>query len=184
MEKMALSPKSQYVGKRIRETDFRPTYGASVVCVDRADEIIDLPRRDFILYPADEVTFIGTEEQLAKLRPFVEVEDDVLIKERPESDVDIHNSVVGPNSRYAGVSLHDSDLLNRFNVMVIAIQRDDEFFLNPQASFVFQHGDIVWFVSTETNAKALMQYAYGTEQLSTEQLSTEQLSTEQLITDN
>ncbi len=169
MEKMALSPKSQYVGKRIRETDFRPTYGASVVCVDRADEILDLPRRDFILYPADEVTFIGTEEQLAKLRPFVEVEDDVLIKERPESDVDIHNSVVGPNSRYAGVSLHDSDLLNRFNVMVIAIQRDDEFFLNPQASFVFQHGDIVWFVSTETNAKALMQYAYGTEQLSTEQ---------------
>ena len=173
MEKMALSPKSQYVGKRIRETDFRPTYGASVVCVDRADEIIDLPRRDFILYPADEVTFIGTEEQLAKLRPFVEVEDDVLIKERPDSDVDIHNSVVGPNSRYAGVSLHDSDLLNRFNVMVIAIQRDDEFFLNPQASFVFQHGDIVWFVSTETNAKALMQYAYGTEQLSTEQLKTD-----------
>ena len=173
MEKMALSPKSQYVGKRIRETDFRPTYGASVVCVDRADEILDLPRRDFILYPADEVTFIGTEEQLAKLRPFVEVEDDVLIKERPESDVDIHNSVVGPNSRYAGVSLHDSDLLNRFNVMVIAIQRDDEFFLNPQASFVFQHGDIVWFVSTETNAKALMQYAYGTEQLSTEQLITD-----------
>ena len=173
MEKIALSPKSQYVGKRIRETDFRPTYGASVVCVDRADEIIDLPRRDFILYPADEVTFIGTEEQLAKLRPFVEVEDDVLIKERPESDVDIHNSVVGPNSRYAGVSLHDSDLLNRFNVMVIAIQRDDEFFLNPQASFVFQHGDIVWFVSTETNAKALMQYAYGTEQLSTEQLITD-----------
>ena len=165
MEKMALSPKSQYVGKRIRETDFRPTYGASVVCVDRADEIFDLPRRDFILYPADEVTFIGTEEQLAKLRPFVEVEDDVLIKERPESDVDIHNSVVGPNSRYAGVSLHDSDLLNRFNVMVIAVERDNEFFLNPQASFVFQQGDTVWFVSTETNAKALIQYAYETEQL-------------------
>ena len=173
MEKMALSPKSQYVGKRIRETDFRPTYGASVVCVDRADEFIDLPRRDFILYPADEVTFIGTEEQLAKLRPFVEVEDDVLIKERPESDVDIHYSVVGPNSRYAGVSLRDSDLLNRFNVMVIAVERDNEFFLNPQASFVFQQGDIVWFVSTVTNAKALIQYAYETEQLSTEQLITD-----------
>lgn len=173
MEKMALSPKSQYVGKRIRETDFRPTYGASVVCVDRADEFIDLPRRDFILYPADEVTFIGTEEQLAKLRPFVEVEDDVLIKERPESDVDIHYSVVGPNSRYADVSLRDSDLLNRFNVMVIAVERDNEFFLNPQASFVFQQGDTVWFVSTETNAKALIQYAYETEQLSTEQLITD-----------
>ena len=176
MEKMALSPKSQYVGKRIRETDFRETYETSVVCVDRADEVIDLPRRDFLLYPADEVTFIGTEEHLAKLRPFVEVEDDVLIKERPESDVDIYSSVVGSNSRYAGVSLHDSDMLNRFNVMVIAIERDKDFFLNPQASFVFQQGDRVWFVSTESNAKALMQYAYESE--------AKQLSTEQLITDN
>ena len=167
MEKMALSPKSQYVGKRIRETDFRETYETSVVCVDRADEFIDLPRRDFILYPDDEVTFIGTEEQLAKLRPFVEVEDDVLIKERPESDVDIHSTVIGPNSRYKDVSLNDSDLLNRFNVMVIAIERNNEFFLNPAASFVFQQGDTVWFVATQTNAKALIQYAHEpkTEQL-------------------
>ena len=170
MEKMALSPKSQYVGKRIRETDFRETYETSVVCVDRADKFIDLPRRDFILYPDDEVTFIGTEEQLAKLRPFVEVEDDVLIKERPESDVDIHSTMVGPNSRYKDVSLHDSDLLNRFNVMVIAIERDNEFFLNPTASFVFQQGDTVWFVATQTNANALIQYAHETK---TEQLITE-----------
>lgn len=136
--------------------------------LDRADELFDLPHHDFILYPDDEVTFIGTEEQLAKLRPFVEVEDEVLIKERPESDVDIRGTVVGPNSRFVGVSLHDSDMLNRFNVMVIAIERDNEFILNPSSSFVFQQGDMVWFVSTETNAKALMQYAYETE---TEQLN-------------
>ena len=170
MAKMTLSPKSQYVGKRIRETDFRQAFETSVVCVDRADEVIDLPRRDFLLYPEDEVTFLGTEEHLAKLRPFVEVEDDVLIKERPESDVDIHSSVVGPNSRYVGVPLHDTDMLNRFNVMVIAIERDNEFFLNPPASFVFQQGDTVWFVSTESNAKALVQYAYETV---TEQLTTD-----------
>ena len=170
MEKMALSPKSQYVGKRIRETDFRETYETSVVCVDRADEFIDLPRRDFILYPDDEVTFIGTEEQLAKLRPFVEVEDDVLIKERPESDVDIHSIEVSPNSRYKDVSLHDSDLLNRYNVMVIAIERDNEFFLTPPASFVFQQGDTLWFVSTKNNANALMQYANEVE---TEQMKTD-----------
>ena len=51
---------------------------------------------------------------------------------------------------------------------MIAIERDKEFFLNPAASFVFQQGDTVWFVSTETNAKALMQYAYETEQLTTD----------------
>ncbi len=163
MEKMVLSPKSPYAGKRIREADFRQTFETSVVSVDRGNEVIDLPRRDFVLYPADEVTFIGTEEQLAKLRPLVVVEDDVLIKERPVSDVDIHSSVVGEKSRYVGVTLHDSDLRNRFNVMVIAVERDGEFVLSPPSSFEFLEGDTVWFISTESNAKDLVKYAYETE---------------------
>ena len=161
LEKMTVSPKSQYAGLHIRECDFRSAYNVSVVGVDRADEIIDLPRRDFMLFPSDEVTFIGTEEQLSKLRPMVEVESDVLIKERPESDIDIHYSVVGEKSRYVGVSLHDTDLRDRFNLMVIAIERDGDFILNPQASIVFQQGDKVWFVSNEENAKKLVDYAYG-----------------------
>ena len=162
LEKMTLNAKSQFAGKSIRDCDFRTTFGASVMSVDRADEVIDLPRRDLMLFPADELTFLGTEEQLARMRPLVEVEDDVLIKERPASDMDIHRSVVDKNSRYAGVTLHDSDLRNRFNVMVIAVERDDDFILNPAASIMFQEGDTVWFVSSESNAKALAQYAHKT----------------------
>lgn len=162
LEKMTLNPKSRYAGMSIRESDFRSNFGASVMSVDRADEVIDLPRRDLMLFPSDELTFLGTEEQLAKLRPLVEVEDDVLIKERPHSDMDIHYSVVDANSRYAGVTLHDSDLRNKFNVLVIAVERDDDFVLNPPASITFEEGDKVWFVSSEDNAKELVQYAHET----------------------
>ena len=157
LSKMTMSAKSGYVGKSIRNSDFYEVYGISVVGVDRADEVIDLPRRDFVLFPMDEVTFLGTEEKLAQLRPHVEIEDDVLIKERPESDMDIHSSVVSENSRYIGVSLHDSDFRNRFNALVIAVERDDEFFLNPKSSFVFQLGDRVWFIATESNTKQMVE---------------------------
>lgn len=159
LEKMTLSPKSGYVGKHIRECDFYSVFGASVVSVDRGDEVIDLPRRDFVLYPMDEITFLATEEQLGKMRSSVEVEDDVLIKERPASDVNIYCSEIGENNVYRGVSLHDTDLRNRFNVFVIAVERDEQYLLNPSSSIVFQLGDKVWFVASETHAKEVIQSA-------------------------
>lgn len=160
MEKMSLSPKSAYIGKSIRHCDFYSAYNITVVCVERADEFYDLPRRDFVLFPSDIITFLGTEEELGKLRPFVEVEDEVLVKERPESEMEIHYSVVSEGSNYLGISLHDTDLRNRYNALVIAVERDDDFILNPPPSVVFQKDDTVWFVATEAKAEQLLKEAY------------------------
>ncbi len=164
MEKMSLSPKSTYIGKSIRHCDFYSAYNITVVCVERADEFYDLPRRDFVLFPSDIITFLGTEEELGKLRPFVEVEDEVLVKERPVSEMEIHYSVVSEGSNYLGISLHDTDLRNRYNALVIAVERDDDFILNPPPSVVFQKDDTVWFVATEAKAEALLKEAYVNEQ--------------------
>lgn len=160
MEKMSLSPKSTYIGKSIRHCDFYSAYNITVVCVERADEFYDLPRRDFVLFPSDIITCLGTEEELGKLRPFVEVEDEVLVRERPESEMEIHYSVVSEGSNYLGVSLHDTDLRNRYNALVIAVERDDDFILNPAPSVVFQKDDTVWFVATEAKAEQLLKEAY------------------------
>ena len=157
--KMTLSAKSIYSGKSIRHCDFRNRFNVSVVCIDRAGIVIDLPRRDNLLFPDDEVTFLGAEEQLAQLRPQVEVEDEVLIHERPKSDMDIRRFEVNEGSCFEGISLHDSDLRNRFDSFVFAIERDEKFMLNPESSVVFQKGDIVWFVSSENNAKVLVKEA-------------------------
>lgn len=164
MEKMRVSPKSDYIGKSIRHCDFYSAYNVTIVCVERADDFYDLPRRDFVLFPSDIITCLGTEEELGKLRPFVEVEDEVLVRERPESEMEIHYSVVSEGSNYLGVSLHDTDLRNRYNALVIAVERDDEFILNPPPSVVFQKDDTVWFVATEAKAEALLKEAYVNEQ--------------------
>ena len=156
LEKITLSPQSHYAGQRIRDCDFRKTYNVTVVGVDRADEVIDLPTKDLVLFPADEITFLGTEEQIGKLKPLVEVEDDVLIKERPESDVDIYRMEVKEGNRYLGTSLRESDFRHVFNAMVIAIGRGDEYILNPQPDTVFNDGDTVWFVASAAHAKAIL----------------------------
>lgn len=161
LEKIPLSPKSTYAGHRIRECDFRSSYNTTVVSVDRADEVIDLPSKDLILFPADEITFLGTEEELARLKPRVEVEDDVLIKERPASDVNIFKMEVDENNRFHNVSLRNSDFRHGYNALVIAIEHGENCILNPGADTVFADGDTIWFVAAEKKAKELVKSATG-----------------------
>ena len=139
----------------IGDSDFRDAYNASLVSVERGDEAFDLPRPDFMLFPMDEVTFVGSEEHLSQLRPQVEIEDEVLIKERPESDVNIYKSVVQKESRYLGLSLQESNIRDRYNAMVIAFERDGQFILTPPATITFKEGDTVWFVVSESNFKTM-----------------------------
>ena len=158
LQKMTLSPDSPYSGKIIRETDFRDNYNVSVVSVERGKQLVELPRSDFQLFPFDKVTFVGHEDHLRLLQPRVEVFDDALIREHDESVVDLYKVQVRPNSPYVGVALMDSGLAENFEAMIIAIERDGQFILNPSAKIAFQPADLVWFVAQKERAEVLMNY--------------------------
>ena len=147
LQKMTLSPDSPYSGKLIKETDFRDNYNVSVVSVERGKQLVELPRSDFQLFPFDKVTFVGHEDHLRLLQPKVEVFDEALIQEHEESVVDLYKVQVRPNSPYVGVALMDSGLAENFEAMIIAIERDGQFILNPSARIAFQPADLVWFVA-------------------------------------
>ena len=158
LQKMTLSPDSPYSGKLIKETDFRDNYNVSVVSVERGKLLVELPRSDFQLFPFDKITFVGHEDHLRLLLPRIEVFDDQLIQEHEESEVDLYKVEVRPNSPYVGVALMDSGLAENFEAMIIAIERDGHFILNPSARITFQPADLVWFVAQSERAKVLMDY--------------------------
>ena len=158
LQKMTLSPDSQYAGKHIKETDFRDNYNVSVVSVERGKQLVELPKSDFQLFPFDKITFVGHEDHLRLLVGKVEVFDDALIQEHEESEVDLYNVQVRPNSPYVGVALKDSGLTENFDAMIIAIERDGHFILNPSARITFQPKDLVWFVAQKEKAEILMNY--------------------------
>ncbi len=158
LQKMTLSPDSPYSGKLIRETDFRDNYNVSVVSVERGKQLIELPKSDFQLFPYDKVTFVGHEDHLRLLLPRVELFDEQLIQEHEESEVDLYKVEVRPISPYVGVALMDSGLAENFDAMIIAIERDGQFILNPSARITFQPADLVWFVAQKEKAEILMNY--------------------------
>ena len=158
LQKMTLSPDSPYSGKLIKETDFRDNYNVSVVSVERGKQLVELPKSDFQLFPFDKITFVGHEDHLRLLVPKVELFDDQLIQEHEESEVDLYKVEVRPVSPYVGVTLMDSGLAEDFNAMIIAIERDGHFILNPSARISFQPADLVWFVAQKDKAEILMNY--------------------------
>ena len=158
LQKMTLSPDSEYSGKLIKETDFRDNYNVSVVSVERGKQLYELPKSDFQLYPFDKITFVGHEDHLRLLVGKVEAFDDTLIQEHEESEVDLYNVQVRPNSPYIGIALKDSGLAENFDAMIIAIERDGHFILNPSARLSFQADDLVWFVAQKDKAETLMNY--------------------------
>lgn len=156
LQKMTLSPDSPYAGKLIKDTDFRDNYNVSVVSVERGKQNFELPRSDFQLFPFDRITFVGHEDHLRLLLPRVEVFDEQLIQEHEESEVDLYKVEVEPNSPFIGVALMDSGLADVYEAMVIAIERDGHFILNPSARITFQPADLVWFVAQKERAEVLM----------------------------
>ena len=156
LQKMTLSPDSPYSGKRINATDFRDNYNVSVVSVERGKELFELPKSDFQLFPFDKITFVGHEDHLRLLVSRVEVFDDQLIQEHEESEVDLYKVEVPEGSPFVGVALMDSGLADQYEAMVIAIERDGQFILNPSARITFQPADLVWFVAQKAKAEVLV----------------------------
>lgn len=156
LQKMTLSPDSVYSGKLIKDTDFRDNYNVSVVSVERGKQLYELPKSDFQMYPFDKITFVGHEDHLRLLQGKIEVFDEQLIQEHEDSEVDLFKVEVKPGSPFVDVALMDSGLADRFDTMVIAIERDGQFILNPSARITFQPNDLVWFVAQKDKAEILI----------------------------
>ena len=156
LQKMTLSPDSVYSGQIIKDTDFRDNYNVSVVSVERGKQVIELPKSDFQLFPYDKITFVGHEDHLRLLLPRVEVFDDVLIQEHEDGEVDLYKVEVEPDSPLIDVALMNSGFADKYDAMVIAIERDGHFILNPSARITFQPADLVWFVAQKDKAEYLM----------------------------
>ena len=147
MERMTVTAYSPLAGVTLMNTRLRQDYGVNLVSIERAGKIYDLPDKDMIIMPTDRLTVLGNEEQLAKVRTIVEVEPDMLIHDHTDNEINTYRLEVAEGSHLIGTTIKDSNFMSAYQSMVIAIERGKDYMLNPSADTLFQHGDVVWFVS-------------------------------------
>lgn len=149
LERLRMTAASPLAGKTLAENLIRENYGANIVTIERGDTIIDLPCKDDILMPADVLTVIGTEEQVAAIRADVEKEADMLVHDHSAHEMHMYRYHVETGGPLCGLGIEQSNFTRRHNAMVVAIERGGKRIVNPTKETVFLHGDILWFVSPD-----------------------------------
>ena len=149
MERLRMTPASPLAGKSLAESRIRDVYGANIVTIERGENIIDMPDRDQVLMPSDVLTVIGTEEQVSAIRADIEKEADMLVHDHSDHEMHMYRYLVEAGGPLCGLAVGTSSLATKHHALVLAIERDGRKIVNPDRHNVFQHGDILWFVSPD-----------------------------------
>lgn len=151
-------PNAAYVGRPLKDLQWREKYGINVVYIKRGENIIHVPDRGQFLLPFDQVGVVATDAQISAFKPVFD--QTIVVKDRETTDLDINEIVfdqlvVDEHTKLKGVSIRDSGLRERTNGLVIGIERNNERILNPDSNTVFDWGDIVWIVGERSKIQNL-----------------------------
>jgi CPA2 family monovalent cation:H+ antiporter-2 len=149
MERLRMTPASPLAGKSLEQADIRIRYGANIVTIERGEKVIDMPAKTEIMMPADVLTVIGTEEQVASIRGDIEKEADMLVHDHSDHEMHMYRYHVEAGGPLCGLAIGTSSLATKHHAMVIAIERGGQRIVNPSRHTIFQHDDLLWFVSPD-----------------------------------
>lgn len=144
-----------FVGERLRNSNLRKEYGVNVVSIQRGAVTITIPGADNRIFPGDVIGIIGTDEQIRRLLPVVEAGSEDVDAPAPDSPLKLLNVELTENSPLMGQTTASVSLRDRYKVLVVAIQRGDEY-IKPTGEIPFSPGDIVWLVGDSATAARLI----------------------------
>ncbi len=151
-----VNPLAPYIDKTFADLAWREQYGVNIALVKRGSRMIYAPGRSEKLFPYDEISVIGTDEQLQLFRPVVEGAVDVKEMEESRNNISLQKIKVDEHTRLKGQSIRSSGIRERAGGLVVGIERDGSRILNPDSNEVMQWGDTVWIVGDRKKIQALI----------------------------
>ena len=133
-----------FVGDRLRNLDLRARYGINLVNIQRAGKQHPVPSGDMRIFPGDVLGVIGTEEQIQRILPLVEAQDDNV--EMPNLDVKFTHFAISMDSPIVGMHLENTHLREDYGALLVAVQRGEDNYISPTPDLTFSTGDILWIV--------------------------------------
>ena len=133
-----------FVGDRLRNLDLRTRYGINLVNIQRAGKLHPVPSGEMRIFPGDVLGVIGTEEQIQRMLPLVEAQNDRV--ETPNLDVKFIHFAIGEHSPIVGQRLESTRLREDYGALLVAVQRGEDDYISPTPDLLFKAGDILWIV--------------------------------------
>lgn len=156
LTEITVAPESELVGKSLVDLKMREQYGVNIAMIERGKLTISTPSRDERLYPNDKLLIIGTDEQLANIKPLFESTIDENASEFTKEDMSLQKIVVNSSSKIYGKSIRESGIREHANGLIVGVERKGARILNPDSDLVFDNDDIVWIVGNNRRIPELL----------------------------
>jgi CPA2 family monovalent cation:H+ antiporter-2 len=156
LTELTVAPESELVGKTLIELKIREQYGVNIALIERGKRSISTPSRDERLYPHDKLLIIGTDEQLANIKPLFDGIVDETKTSFPKQNMSLQKIEINSNSSVFGQSIRGSGIREKTEGLVVGIERDGQRILNPDSDLIFENGDVVWIVGNNQRIPDLL----------------------------
>lgn len=152
--KMEIHPNSSLVLKPIGEAALRVRYGVNIVAIRRGRVSIVTPKPDAVLLPRDELILLGTDEQVEKMRHEFEAPHEGVAA--PETSYELRQARLGQGSTFAGLTIRQSGIREKYHAMVVGLERDGERKINPDSDLQLEALDVLWVAGDKNQLGALI----------------------------
>ena len=152
-------------GKSLRQLEWGRQFSVNVIKVNRGRRTFNMPSGNLELRMGDQLYLLGRAEDLRSLRLSLGIQEAMELPslrqftagQRDEAtDVYAFALPVDKDSALRGKSIRDSGLRERYDCMILGVQRDKLPILQPDISMTMQNGDLVWVLGSRRMAEKLL----------------------------
>lgn len=153
MTTFEIAQESTLIGKSLVELGLREEVGINIAIIKRGNITINVPSRTEVIFPGDVLYVIGTDEQVADFKVYLE-------KHNAVANADVKTEIVLryfdlKNQEFIGKTIKESQLREKTDGLVVGIERDGERMINPDSFFVLEAGDVLWIVGDKKKMMGL-----------------------------
>lgn len=155
LESYDVSPHSPFLGKTLIDLSVRERYGVSIVLIERGKRKIKAPQRHEVIYPFDKISVIGTDEQLARFKHFIEISNFKETDFKDDQSYVLHGHIIGLGSPFIGKTIRDSGIRELTEGLVVGLERNTQRSINPDSLITLEADDFIWIVGNKDKLRTL-----------------------------
>ncbi len=134
---------SNIIGKTLEELRIREHFGINIATIKRGTIIINIPSRSERLFPGDEISVIGTDEQVVAFKNYLD-QNEIDLPEEVFEDEIILQQLELKNRICIGKTIRESQIREKTHGIIVGIERNGKRILNPESHLILEADDTLW----------------------------------------
>jgi monovalent cation:H+ antiporter-2, CPA2 family len=143
MAEFEIAKESNLAGKTLKQLAIREQFGINIASIRRGEVLINIPVRTERLFPGDEISVIGTDDQVKEFKIYLDKNEIDVPEEVEQTDI-ILQKLELKNRVCIGKSIRDSKIREKTHGIIVGIERNGKRILNPESHLILEESDILW----------------------------------------